>query len=206
MKGWNRAGPWTVYFCSYFDAPSSYRTFLGADFVTDDLVEFGSETSYESDSARLGALFTFNETSVVSRVGVSFISSEQACSNVNAEIPDGATLEDVRDETRESWNSQVFSKVTTTETNVTKLNQLYTALYFMHLLPTNKTGENPLWESDEPYFDDIFTFWDIVCHQKRPSCCFLAAYANVTRLVSLSHAAVAHPPASLLRRVDTLHG
>lgn len=45
---------------------------------------------------------------------------------------------------------------------MTKLNQFYTALYFMNLLPTNKTGENPLWDSDEPYYDDIFTFWDIV--------------------------------------------
>ena len=34
-------------------------------------------------------------------------------------------------------------------------------LYGMHLLPTNKTGENPLWTSTEPYYDDIFTLWDL---------------------------------------------
>lgn len=130
--------------------------------MTDELVEFSDEPSYESETARLGALFTFEEISVVSRVGVSFISADQACANVNAEIPDGTSLKDLQEETKESWNSQVFSKVKTTETNTTKLNQLYTALYFMHLLPTNKTGENPLWESEEPYYDDIFTFWDIV--------------------------------------------
>lgn len=95
-------------------------------------------------------------------MGVSFISASQACSNVNSEIPDGTTIEEARDATREAWNTDVFNKVQTSETNVTKLNQLYTALYFMHLLPTNKTGENPLWESEEPYYDDIFTFWDIV--------------------------------------------
>ena len=38
-------------------------------------------------------------------------------------------------------------------------------LYGMHLLPTNKTGENPLWTSTEPYYDDIFTLWDLFrCH------------------------------------------
>lgn len=95
-------------------------------------------------------------------MGVSFISADQACSNLDSEIPEGTSLDDVRSETKEAWNSEVFTKVTTKETNVTKLNQLYSALYFMHLLPTNKTGENPLWESDEPYYDDIFTFWDIV--------------------------------------------
>ena len=29
----------------------------------------------------------------------------------------------------------------------------------MHLIPTNQTGENPGWESSEPYYQDIFTFW-----------------------------------------------
>ena len=107
-------------------------------------------------------MFTFEETSVISRVGVSFISVDQACHNVDAEIPEGTSLEEIRKETRDVWNSQVFSKVTTMETNVTRLNQLYSALYFMHLIPTNKTGENPLWESNEPYYDDIVTFWDTV--------------------------------------------
>uniref|UniRef100_A0A8H7TS89 Glycosyl hydrolase family 92 domain-containing protein n=1 Tax=Bionectria ochroleuca TaxID=29856 RepID=A0A8H7TS89_BIOOC len=160
-NGWNRAGPWTVYFCGYFDTESRYKTFLGKDFKTANLEEYSDKSSHESKTARLGAVFSFNQTSVVSRVGVSFISANQACSNVNSEIPEGTSIDTVRDGTREAWNSEVFSKVTTSETNVTKLNQLYTALYFMHLLPTNKTGENPLWQSSEPYYDDIFTFWDI---------------------------------------------
>lgn len=154
-----------VYFCGHFDTPSSYKTFLGADFTSDKLVEFSDQPTCESDTARLGVLFTFNNTSVISRVGISFISTSQACSNVDSEIPNGKTLPDLRNETREAWNLEVFSKVTTRETNITKLNQLYTALYFMHLLPTNKTGENPLWKSNEPYYDDIVTFWDTVSVQ-----------------------------------------
>ncbi|KND87913.1 putative glycosidase, partial [Tolypocladium ophioglossoides CBS 100239] len=159
-NGWNRAAPWTVYCCGRFDAPATYKTFLGVNKETDKLAEFATEPSYESSSARLGALFSFNQTTVVSRVGVSFMSADQACSNVDGEIPQGTSLKAVRRQTREAWNAEVFGKVTTTSTNTTKLNQLYSALYFMHLLPTNKTGENPLWESPEPYYDDIFTFWD----------------------------------------------
>ncbi|UNI21898.1 hypothetical protein JDV02_007844 [Purpureocillium takamizusanense] len=160
-NGWNRAGPWTVYFCGRFDAPATYKTFLGADKTSDKLVAFSQEPSYQSNKARLGAVFTFKQTSVVSRVGVSFISAAQACSNLDREITANTTLSKLRQETRDAWNSQVFSKVTTTDTNKTRLNQLYSALYFMHLLPTNKTGENPLWKSQEPYYDDIFTFWDL---------------------------------------------
>jgi putative alpha-1,2-mannosidase len=33
------------------------------------------------------------------------------------------------------------------------------------MIPSNKTGENPGWTSSEPYYDDIFTFWDTHrCH------------------------------------------
>ncbi|KAI4200438.1 MAG: hypothetical protein LQ350_003976 [Teloschistes chrysophthalmus] len=31
----------------------------------------------------------------------------------------------------------------------------------MNLMPSNRTGENPLWESSEPYYDDIVTLWDL---------------------------------------------
>lgn len=31
----------------------------------------------------------------------------------------------------------------------------------MNLLPTNQTGENPGWNSTEPYYSDIFTLWDL---------------------------------------------
>ncbi|KAJ4165085.1 hypothetical protein LMH87_006732 [Akanthomyces muscarius] len=153
-NGWNRAAPWTVYFCGHFDAPATHKVFRspeGKDGKREDTAQ----------APRAGALFTFNQTSVVSRVGVSFISTQQACDSVAREMPRGSKIRDVQDQTRQVWNKEVFSKVTTTETNTTKLNQLYSALYFMHLLPQNKTGENPLWKSDEPYYDDIFTFWDI---------------------------------------------
>lgn len=116
-----------------------------------------------AQAARVGAVFTFNQTSVVSRLGISFISTDQACENVENEMPKDTTLKQLQQQTQDAWNRDVFSKVTTSSTNTTKLNQLYTALYFMHLMPQNKTGENPLWNSDEPYYDDIFTFWDTVC-------------------------------------------
>ncbi|OAA62347.1 alpha-1,2-mannosidase family protein [Cordyceps fumosorosea ARSEF 2679] len=156
-NGWNRAAAWTVYFCGHFDAPATYKIFRSPH------DNKGKNTKREdtAQAPRVGALFRFNQTSVVSRVGVSFVSTQQACDNAAREIPRGSKIEDVRAETRQVWDRQVFSKVTTTDTNTTKLNQLYTALYFMHLLPQNKTGENPLWTSDEPYYDDIFTFWDL---------------------------------------------
>jgi predicted alpha-1,2-mannosidase len=36
----------------------------------------------------------------------------------------------------------------------------YTALYHTMLMPVDRTGENPLWQSREPYYDDFYTLWD----------------------------------------------
>ncbi|KAI1383152.1 glycoside hydrolase family 92 protein [Hypoxylon trugodes] len=160
-NGWNRAPKWTVYFCGYFDQPATFKTFLGKDSSGEDLVDFSDADTQDSD-ARLGAVFTFDSTEVTSRVGVSFISSEQACGNVDKEIPSGTALETLENNVVKAWNDQVLSKITTTDTsNTTRLQLLYSSLYHMSLIPTNKTGENPLWSSSEPYYDDIFTFWDL---------------------------------------------
>ncbi|KAM0328018.1 hypothetical protein ACHAQA_005419 [Verticillium albo-atrum] len=151
-NGWNRAAPWRVYFCGYFDQKATWKTFAGKNRNPGNTIE--------SEERRLGAVFAFNDTDVASRVGVSFISAQKACDNVEREIPAGTSLETVRRNTREVWNTEILGKVTSTDKDERKLTQLYTALYFMHLLPQNKTGENPLWDSEEPYYDDIFTFWD----------------------------------------------
>jgi putative alpha-1,2-mannosidase len=36
----------------------------------------------------------------------------------------------------------------------------YTSLYHTMLMPVGRTGENPLWKSSEPYFDDSYAIWD----------------------------------------------
>ena len=163
LQGWNKSPRWRVYFCGSFDKPASFKTFMGTNSNGEELERMTGEKEVEFSLNRLGAVFAFQDTEVQSRVGVSFISTEQACRNVNDEIPQGTELSDLKDAAQKDWEDSVLSKITTTEKDPEKLAQLYSALYFMNLLPTNKTGENPLWKSKEPYYDDIFTFWDTVC-------------------------------------------
>lgn len=120
----------------------------------------GSATSNSTNLA-VGGLFTFGSSVVSSRVGISWISNEKACQNLDDEIPAETTFKTVVENTKDAWNSQVLSTITTTSTNATNLELLYTSLYFMNLLPTNQTGENPGWNSSEPYYSDIFTLWDL---------------------------------------------
>lgn len=164
MQGWNRAPKWTVYFCGYFDQPATFKTFVGTAPLATTLAAYDETTTVSSD-ARLGAVFSFESTKITSRVGVSFISTAQACSNVDDEIPSDVSLSTLEQDAQAAWNDAVLSKVTTTDTSSTaNLQLLYSSLYHMNIIPTNKTGENPLWTSSEPYYDDTFTLWDLVSH------------------------------------------
>ncbi len=156
-NGWNIAPDWTIYFCGHFDQKIvSNKTFTG----NQSLTSYGSDP-LTNGTYRQGGVFTFKARKVTSRVGVSFISTDKACSNVQSEIPKGTSLQRLVKDAQSAWNSAIFDKVTTTETNTTALTQLYSYLYGMNLLPSNRTGENPGWQSAEPYYDDFFTLWDL---------------------------------------------
>lgn len=181
--GWNEGAPYTVYFCGNFDTqPLLSRTFTGRN--TEPMVrhhtfsdqgppeavfsDTTSESSAESGplGSRVGAVFSWDNgtaSTIKSRIGISFISVAAACDFRDDEISTW-NINDTVDAAVKEWNEDVFSKVqvATDETaNTTNLRLLYSSLYFTHLMPSNRTGENPLWKSDEPYWDDIYTMWDM---------------------------------------------
>ena len=133
-NGWNIAPDWTIYFCGHFDAmPTSRKTFSGHN---ESLSSYGTETS-TNGTIRQGGVFSFSDTNLVSRVGISFISTAKACKNVETEVPEGTELSDLVSNSQEKWNSDILRKITTTETNTTVLRQLYSYLYGMNLIPSN---------------------------------------------------------------------
>lgn len=125
----------------------------------------------------IGALFSWaQETGAVAnatatleaRVGISHISVANACGYVESEIPATKSFEDVVEQAKQEWESKVLGAIevvddgNATSQNDTLKRMLYTALYQSALMPTDKTGENPYWTSNEtfPYFDDHYTLWD----------------------------------------------
>ena len=153
-NGWNLAPDWTVYFCGYIDAPPTALTFAGNGTTPS---QYSSDTSVSGEE-RIGAVFSSAQVNITSRVGISFLSSDKACEFVNTEIPIGTPLQSLVDAAKWNWNTEVFSKIQTPETDVATLELLYSSLYGMNILPSNRTGENPLWDSIEPYYDDILLF------------------------------------------------
>ena len=167
----------TVYFWGEFSEPADEaQTFSGIN--TDPMPRyqahswggisdpvFGNETNKATSglmNRRVGAVFSWGDgpaSHVTSRVGVSTISTEKARSYIQKEIPSWDLQETVADAVKE-WNEDVFNKMSVpldNSANMTHVRLLYSSLYFIHLMPSDRTGENPLWESDEPFWDDFYT-------------------------------------------------
>ncbi|CUM63285.1 uncharacterized protein PRCAT00000856001 [Priceomyces carsonii] len=154
--GWGLQAPWTIYFCGDFKTPSNKVISF-----TDSNAEEGSSAFADLQNSSIGLVFEFqNETEIYSRVGVSFISTDQACENINQELGEDYDLKGTVEATQNKWRSEVFDKVNFKTDNDTIRNWLVDSLYGAHLLPSNRTGENPNWDSSEPYYDDFFTLWD----------------------------------------------
>ncbi|KAJ5918112.1 hypothetical protein N7454_010487 [Penicillium verhagenii] len=181
IGGWNNGAPFTVFFYGEFsETPDEAQTFSGIN--TDPIARYqnlanggtsqpiyGNKTDKVNSGPmtnRIGALLSWKSGSaskVVSRVGISSISTAKARSYIEKEIPSW-TLNDTVADALNEWNEDVFNKIQVPlddSANMTHVRLLYSSLYFMHLMPSDRSGENPLWDSDEPFWDDFYTMWDI---------------------------------------------
>lgn len=132
--------------------------------------------TYTGSGQGIGAVFSWSHTEmnssaasiVESRVGISHISAKQACQSLATELPSNLTFEDVVETSKQEWESSILSTIevvddaSSTSSNNTLKRMLYSALYQTGLMPTDKTGENPYWATNDenPYYDDHYTIWD----------------------------------------------
>jgi predicted alpha-1,2-mannosidase len=153
--GWNKGGEYRVYFYIVLDTPStSAQTWRGNTLSLDKEVAIDEDRPF-------GATFNFRTHAgqiVQAKIGISFISTEQARQNVQSEIP-AWNFDVVRMASVENWN-QALSRIRLRGETDSKRIQFYTAMYHTMLMPSDRTGENPGWQSTEPYYDDYYAIWD----------------------------------------------
>ncbi|KAJ4293419.1 hypothetical protein N0V90_008702 [Kalmusia sp. IMI 367209] len=97
---------------------------------------------------------------ILVRVGMSFISEAQACKNAERELSsfdfDGtvAAAEKV-------WTEKL-DVITIEPGGASEVIQtaFWSGVYRSMISPQDYTGENPLWKSDEPYYDSYYCIWD----------------------------------------------
>ncbi|KAI0601018.1 glycoside hydrolase family 92 protein [Biscogniauxia sp. FL1348] len=158
-------GQYEAFFCADF-AGAEIRdtgTFLhtNATNETKALGNVGSGFAIPSGSA--GAWVHFARAPrdrIMARVGVSFMSAEQACASAERELPDFDFGRAVRD-VEAAWREKLAA-VQPDQGGLGSdlLTTFWSGLYRSMLSPQDYTGENPLWASDEPYFDSFYCIWD----------------------------------------------
>jgi putative alpha-1,2-mannosidase len=87
------------------------------------------------------------------KIGISFVSEAQAKRNVTTEIP-GFDFDGIRAQAIAAWE-KALSTLDIKGASEQDLQVFYTAIYHTMLTPVDRTGENPVWQSDEPYYDDF---------------------------------------------------
>ncbi|KII85438.1 glycoside hydrolase family 92 protein [Plicaturopsis crispa FD-325 SS-3] len=148
-------------------APVAYGTYESVNASTPNAITITSNSTAANASAtstpspvQIGALLSFNTSTVLARFGVSFISSDQACSNAQEEVSDWS-WDKVQSASQGKWQD-VLSRIAvdTQKENATIVELLYSSLYRNSLVPANLTDENPYWSSPYPFYDAFFCSWD----------------------------------------------
>lgn len=97
---------------------------------------------------------------IIARVGVSFISTDQACKNGEKEIPD-FDFDGVHSAAQQAWaDSLGVVEVVPGGVNNSLQTTFWSGLYRAAISPQDYTHENPLWSSTEPYYDSYYCIWD----------------------------------------------
>jgi predicted alpha-1,2-mannosidase len=154
--GWNNGRAYTVYFYAIFDQPV-------AKFVTCKDGKFYANEKAQFDSGKkTAALLSFEKgkkQELNVKIGISFLSELKAKNNIEVEIPHW-DFNTVLSSLENKWE-QLLSRIKLSEdTSDDYKKMFYTGLYHTMLMPVDRTGENPLWTNDEPYYDDFYCIWD----------------------------------------------
>lgn len=154
------SGNYVAYFCADFSGPLRDNGIFANSRASTDVKDLKISRSINGYPLPGGAFVRFNnpgDSYILARVGVSFISSEQACSSAETEIPSfdfDATHSKAESLWRDKISPIVVSRNGITDSSI--LTNLYSGIYRTMVNPQDNTGENPLWRSDEPYFDSFY--------------------------------------------------
>ena len=153
--GWNTSGEYTIYFYAVFDRPAIKH----GTWKEEEKREGNNE---ETDTGLpVGAWFSYDfkeKTTVEVKVGISWVSAGRAKENCLKEVVP-FTFDQIVDQSRSQWNEHL-GRIAISTKDEEKKTIFYTALYHAMMQPTDRTGENPLWNSQMPHYDDFYTIWD----------------------------------------------
>lgn len=139
--GFGSEDPYRIYFSMVIDDPDAKVK----------IVDKGDKELY----ARIDT----DKTMLNVGVGVSLKSAKRARNYRYIEL-DGKTVEDVAANAKTEWNRALGRIEISPDTKENDRVLFYTALYHSLVMPRDRSGDNPHWESSMPHIDDHYCIWD----------------------------------------------
>lgn len=155
-------GAYRLHFCVDFKGADLRDTGVWAK----NRANFSTETVYMTadgvDTAATLSSGTFarfhgpKNSTMLARVGVSFMNVNQACANAEREQPD-FDFDDTVNAARTAWKKKLDVISVDADGVSDDLQEVFwSGAYRTMISPQDYTGENPLWESKEPYYDSYY--------------------------------------------------
>lgn len=158
------AGSYRAYFCADFAGASLkdsgvYVNSRAGPYPKQIFVTRGFNLFYLEAGGFVRFVRPENGT-ITARVGVSFVSSAQACQNAENEIPD-YDFTGVKEAAEDAWSRQL-SPIAVEAGGVSDDMQtsFWSGIYRAMMSPQDYTGENPFWNDGQPYYDSYYCIWD----------------------------------------------
>lgn len=155
--GWS-AEPVQVYFVARYDTPGdSFGTWKNGTVANAVATQ---KVSRRGD--HIGAYIRFKTVAgqhVLLKIAVSFSSMSQAQQYLQQEIP-AWDFSKVEADAKSAWNDKL-NQIQIEGASPEQKSVFYTALYNTMRMPKDRTGDNPAWNSTEPYWDDYYCVWDM---------------------------------------------
>jgi putative alpha-1,2-mannosidase len=154
------SGTYTAYFCADFKGAQIRDTGIYVNSRASTMVKnLSISRSINGFPLPGGSFIRFKSPGkdpISARVGVSLISSTQACTSAESEIPD-FDFDSTKSIAENAWRSKLSPwTVSKNQVNESMLTNVYSGMYRTMISPHDYTGENPLWKSTEPYFDSFY--------------------------------------------------
>ncbi len=155
IGGWNPS-PYTLHFALEFSQPfTAHGVWRGKQLYAD-------QTLVNAERTAAGVWATFDTAAggpvIEVKVGLSFVSPAQARANLEHETA-GANFDTIRGRAEALWQ-EALAKITVEGGTPEERRMFHTALYRVHSMPHDLTGENAWWDSPEPHYEDFYCLWD----------------------------------------------
>lgn len=118
-------------------------------------------TKLDKDASHIGSFVRFNTSEnekVLLKLAVSFTSFEKAEEFLSAEMS-GWNFDRQVNLARNEWD-QKLSSIRISSDDETERTLFYSALFRFYTLASERTADNARWDSEIPFWDDNYAYWD----------------------------------------------